>query len=115
MDKKKKALFNLLINAKKSDSFDNIELSEQTKKHVSNDMSLVINAKELDTNIIKYNYDIKSKQDTIQMLKDSELCVTCSRPLEGVDNTTKIDQLNKEISVIKKSITHSQPCRLGGR
>jgi DNA repair exonuclease SbcCD ATPase subunit len=60
--------------------------------------------KEAETNILSKNFEIRSKTTTIGLLKDGEICVTCMRPLEGVDNTPKIKVLENEINILKKEI-----------
>jgi len=44
---------------------------------------------------------IKTNEKTSKQLKESELCPTCKRPLEGVDNTKEIDRLLKEVETNK--------------
>lgn len=57
----------------------------------------VLNMKEkgLNTDILTHQFTIRNNEKTIQLLRDNEICQTCMRPLEGVDNTGKIDELCK--------------------
>lgn len=60
--------------------------------------------RDAETTILSKNFEIRSKTTTIGLLKDGEICSTCMRPLEGVDNTPKIKALESEINILKKEI-----------
>jgi len=60
--------------------------------------------KESETLILSKNFEIRSKTGTIELLKDGEICATCMRPLDGVDNKPKINALTAEIDILKKEI-----------
>ena len=83
-----------------------VELFEQPYEVFDVDTYQVLNTdmKEIETSILSKSFDIRSKTTTIGLLKDGELCVTCMRPLEGVDNSNKIQQLENEIDILKKDI-----------
>lgn len=51
------------------------------------------------------NTDIKSLTKTNENLTDSENCITCKRPLEGVDNGDAINKNLAEIKVLNDEIT----------
>lgn len=90
--------------ADKNDALTKLEIAvPQPSENFDVDtyQSLSMQAKEIDTILLKNEFQISSKKETIKMLKDSELCVTCSRPLEGVDNSDKIDSINNEINALE--------------
>lgn len=63
--------------------------------------SLVTECRGYENDVLSKNFEIRSRNTTISLLKDGELCQTCMRPLEGVDNTPKINKLLTEISDIQ--------------
>jgi DNA repair exonuclease SbcCD ATPase subunit len=66
--------------------------------------SLNMECRGYENDVLSKNFEIRNHNNTITLLKDSELCQTCMRPLEGVDNTDKIKALEKTIGGIQKEI-----------
>lgn len=66
--------------------------------------SLNMECRGYENDVLSKNFEIRNHNNTITLLKDSELCQTCMRPLEGVDNTDKIKALEKTIGEIQKEI-----------
>jgi len=66
--------------------------------------SLNMECRGYENDVLSKNFEIRNHNNTITLLKDSELCQTCMRPLEGVDNTDKIKALEKTIVGIQKEI-----------
>ena len=94
----------------------NITLSQleknaiQPSKEFDVDTYQVLNMrnKALNTEILTHQLSIKGNDNTIKLLRDNEICQTCMRPLEGVDNTGKINELiaaNKELSDLIDKLT----------
>ena len=66
--------------------------------------ALTMECRGYENDVLSKNFDIRNNSNTITLLKDGELCQTCMRPLEGVDNTGKIKTLEKNISDIQSEI-----------
>lgn len=66
--------------------------------------ALNVECRGYETDVLTKEFEIRNNNHTISMLKDSELCQTCMRPLEGVDNTEKIDTLKKLITKLETHI-----------
>ena len=66
--------------------------------------ALNVECRGYETEVLAKEFEIRNNNNTISMLKDSELCQTCMRPLEGVDNTDKINNLVTQITNLETDI-----------
>lgn len=66
--------------------------------------ALNVECRGYETEVLSKEFEIRNHNNTISMLKDSELCQTCMRPLEGVDNTDKINVLKTTITNLESNI-----------
>jgi DNA repair exonuclease SbcCD ATPase subunit len=66
--------------------------------------ALNVECRGYETEVLAKEFEIRNNNNTISMLKDSELCQTCMRPLEGVDNTEKINNLKTQITNLETDI-----------
>lgn len=60
---------------------------------------------ELNTNLVLGENEISNLESTIKMLEDGQICTTCNRPLDDVDNTDEISKNEVKITETIKNGT----------
>ena len=81
---------------KEIDEIGDVDFSINDYDNLSKNLNELIGDK------AKYGEQYRSKKHNIEHLQKSEYCPTCGRKLDNVDNSKKIEDLNKELKEIEK-------------
>lgn len=66
--------------------------------------TLNVECRNYETEVLSRQFEIRNHNNTITMLKDSEICQTCMRTLDGIDHSEKINNLKATIEKLDLEI-----------
>lgn len=92
-------------HAKKiSDNEDKIKVLKKYEYDEVKYKDLISKVNELKINKGNIEYEIKDLTKSIKMLKDGEICHSCNRPLDNIDNTTEVNNLTTDKEILDKKL-----------